>query len=277
MEYRKTGDAFPVLQRYFGLGLAVTSEELMAEGFSEELAREVIELYPAVSRNGEIFIAHAHWPAQPGKDYVYLGEESFELLKQIEECPDGLDGFQNASVLDLGCGSGALLLQVASCVAQGLGMDLSQKAVRWAQASALAQDFGHLQFRAASIGSPEAETVVQGKEWNAAIMNPPFAIPTETESRPHRDGGALGIELPLLFLQYAARHLVSDGEVFSLITNPIVQGRPAFFDRLDRKVWKVVDKKCLHDQFNHSLYRKERYAERGIQRVELWFLRLKKS
>jgi SAM-dependent methyltransferase len=236
----------------------------------------VVELYPAVSRNGEIFIPHAHWPAKPGVDYVYLGEESFELLRQIGAKAERLEKFENAQVLDLGSGSGALAFEFASLAKRILGLDVSEKAVRWSQAAARAQGFDHLSFHAAPIGSPEAEALANdaGVEWNLAILNPPFAIPTESDVRPHRDGGALGIELPLLFLQFAARHLILGGEVFCLVTNPIVAGRPAFFDRLDSQVWKVLDKKCLHDQFNHALYRKERYAERGIQRVELWFLHL---
>jgi SAM-dependent methyltransferase len=259
------------------LGIEVTAQELIDEGFSPELAQEALDLYPAISRNEHVFIPHAHWPAKPGMDYVYLGEESYELLRHISERTDGLERLNGASVLDLGSGSGALLLYIGSRIAKGLGIDISRKAVEWSQAAARAQGLERLTFQSAAIGTPEAEAFAHGTKWDFAILNPPFAIPTETEARPHRDGGALGIELPLLFLQYAGRNLSAGGEVFTLATNPIVQGRSAFFDRLDRGALKIVEKKCLHDQFNHSLYRKERYAERGIQRVELWFLHLKKT
>lgn len=277
LEYRKSADAFPTLQRFFGLGIEVGKEELVSEGLTPELAQEVLDLYPAISRNEHVFIPHAHWPAKPGMDYVYLGEESYELLKLIGERTDGFEKFKNANVLDLGSGSGALLLYIGARLAKGLGIDISNKAVDWSQAAARAQGLNAVSFHAAAIGTPEAEALAHGTEWDFAILNPPFAIPTETESRPHRDGGALGIELPLMFLQYASRNLGAGGEVFTLATNPIVQGKSAFFDRMDRARWKIIDKKCLHDQFNHSLYRKERYAERGIQRVELWFLHLKKT
>ncbi|MFL5814210.1 MAG: methyltransferase domain-containing protein, partial [Bdellovibrionia bacterium] len=263
LEYRKTAEAFPPLQRFFGLGIEITSQELIHEGFSPELAQEALDLYPAISRNEHVFIPHAHWPAKPGMDYVYLGEESYELLRLIGERTDGLERLKEANVLDLGSGSGALLLYIGSSIAKGLGIDISRKAVEWSQAAARAQGLDRLSFHAAAIGSPEAEVFAHGTKWDFAILNPPFAIPTETEARPHRDGGALGIELPLLFLQYAARNLGAGGEVFTLATNPIVQGRSAFFDRLDRGAFKIAEKKCLHDQFNHSLYRKERYAERG--------------
>ncbi len=281
LEYRKSGEAFPTLQRFFGLGLEVGIQDLMGEGFSSQLAQEAIDLYPAISRNEHVFIPHAHWPAKPGMDYVYLGEESYELLKLIGERTSGFEGLKNANVLDLGSGSGALLLFMASLqgkslLAKGLGIDISKKAVDWSQAAARAQGLDPISFQAAAIGSPEAEAFAHGTLWDFAILNPPFAIPTENEARPHRDGGELGIELPLLFLQYAFRHLKPGGQVFCLATNPIVQGKSAFFDRMNRSGWKFLDKKCLHDQFNHSLYRKERYAERGIQRVELWFLHLKK-
>src|SRR4051812_22542720 len=73
LEMRKASDAYPVLQRCFGLGVETQVEDLQAEGFSKELAREVLELSPAISREGEIFVPHSHWPSKSGVDYVYLG------------------------------------------------------------------------------------------------------------------------------------------------------------------------------------------------------------
>jgi SAM-dependent methyltransferase len=274
LELRKASDSYPILQRCFGLGVKVSVEELMAEGFSEELALEVLELSPSVSRMEEIFVPHSHWPAKSGAEFVYLGQESMELLRLLRP---HLEKFEDASVLDLGSGSGALSFEIASLARKGLGLDSSSKAVRWSQAAALAQGFTNLSFRASAIGTPAAESAVQGGEWNRAVLNPPFAIPFVADPRPHRDGGKLGIELPLLFLQFAAKHLVSKGELFCMVTNPIMQGRPAFFDRLDRKIWDIAEKTCLHDQFNYALYRKERYAEQGIQRVELCYLHLIKK
>lgn len=273
LRYRKQPEAFSALVRYFGLGLDVSGEELESEGLSRSLFERLKPLRPAVSRRGDLFIPHTHWPPSPdGKtSYIYLGEESFELVRMIEP---HFETFVGKNVLDLGSGAGGLSFEVASLVRRVVGLEASARAAVWSQAAARAQGMSHLSFHSAPIGTPAADEVVQGVSWDIAVSNPPMVVPTENDFRPHRDGGALGIEVPFCFLDFAARRLKNNGEVFMLCTNPVVRGRSAFFDRLDNRVWEVLEKRCLNDRFNQSLYRKERYSERGIQTVELYFLRL---
>ncbi|MDR3606314.1 MAG: methyltransferase domain-containing protein [Oligoflexia bacterium] len=278
---RKSAAGYDPLVRYFGIGLADRLQEvreaLLIAGFPEEGLAEIFRLHPSVTRVGDLFIPHSRWPADssgPGgaSGYVHLGPESLELGRRLAEVESRVRG---ARVLDLGSGSGVLSLmaarQQAGCV---LGLEISERAVEWSNAAAAAQGIANTEFRRLSIGSPEAETAVSGEPWNLALSNPPLAVPSPGDRRPHRDGGQLGIELPLLFLDFAAKQLAPGGEAFFTVTNPIVNGRPAFFDRLDRKRWDIVEKTLLNDHFNASLQRKEGYAERGISRIELWFLRL---
>ena len=272
LEYRRESSGFDPLTKFFGLGLPVKAEELVNEGLTPETAVEAVTLSPAISRVGERLFAHSHWPARHGStSYVYLGEESYKLIRLLQE---HLSRFEGVDVLDLGSGAGVLSIEVSSLAAKVLGIEFSAEAVRMAQANAGSQDISNVDFRCASVGTPEADQAALGRDWKVAIFNPPMAVSTESDARPHRDGGRLGIEIPLLFIDFAARHLKRGGEVFCLATNPIVRGKREFFERLDRRTWEIVEKRCLNEHFNHSLYRKEGYAERDIERVELWFLHL---
>jgi SAM-dependent methyltransferase len=262
------------LVRYFGLGLDVSPGELFAEAFPEDLLPEVARLRPAVSRCGEFLVPHSHWPAAADfpEKYIYLGQETFQLLRALEEKQELIRG---KSVLDLGSGAGALALGLSRAASRVLGVDSSAKAVEWSGAAARAHAATKVNFQLARIGEPEAEEIEGG--FDLVISNPPLAVPSPEEARPHRDGGHLGIELPLMFLEYADRHLRPEGQVMCLATHPIVDGQDGFFERLDPSRWQIVERRRLHDYFNQARSRMDRYSEQGIRRIELWFLHLRKT
>jgi SAM-dependent methyltransferase len=282
--------AYDPLVRFFGIGMPLLTEvarteleaELSLSGFPDSLLEDLIRLRPSISRLDELFVPHMHWPAPAGVNgFVYLGHESFELARGLLARPES---FAGRNMLDLGSGSGIFSLAAASGtprVARALGLEISSPAVNWSEAAARAQDLPAAGFQCAKIGSREADDAVAGTEWSLAVSNPPLAVTTPGDLRPHRDGGRLGIELPLLFLDFAGRHLIPGGEVVLTATNPIIAGRSVFFDRAfggeGARRWEIVEKTRLNDKFNASLHRKEGYAEQGIERIELWLLRLLKK
>jgi SAM-dependent methyltransferase len=276
----ETAASYGPLVSFFGAGLPESielREELSLYGMNEDEISALLALRPAITRVGELWIPHSHWGISGGisggagafSDYVHLGPESLELAQDLPR------ELSDARVLDLGSGSGVhSMLCARNGALATLGLEISPRAVEWATAAARAQGLPS-NFKALRIGSSEADAAVAGTPWNLAISNPPLAVPSPGEARPHRDGGRLGIELPMLFLDFAARHLETGGDALFTITNPIVGGRSAFFDRLDLKRWQVVEKRRLTDRFNASLHRKEGYTELGIESIELWFLHLK--
>lgn len=276
LDLRKTPERFGSLVRYFGLGLDVSLPELQEELLPEDLYRDIAPLNPAVSRSGDLFFLHSHWSkASKLSDYVHLGKESFDLIELMRP---KLELFSGREVLDLGSGAGSLSLELSAFVKSITGIEIAPTAVQWAGASARAQGITNASFRCGEVGTPALEQQVADRKWDIVVFNPPMILAAEGSARqPHRDGGKLGIELPLLFLDFSARYLRADGSVFCFVTNPICAGRPGFFERLDSRVWQIVEKKIIDDHFNHQLYRKERYRERGIERVELCFLELKRK
>lgn len=271
-ECRSFAESYPPLVQFFGLGAKLNLEQLAAEGMSEALAREALRLRPAVSRLGRLFVAHEHWGlVTGGPGYIYFGSETQSLIKAIQP---SLNLFRHKSVLDLGSGAGGISLSLSDHAERVLGMEIYDKAVKWAQASARAQGLSQIGFVCSAVGTPPAELAAGGHKWDIAVFNPPLALPNGTENRVYRDGGALGVEIPLMFLDFSARRLRVGSHVFCLVTNPIVHGKSYFFDHLNSQVWQTEQEIRLHDHYNHGLYRKENYAVHGIQRVELWFLHL---
>ncbi len=297
---RAQPEMFAPSVRYFGLGLPVPAAELIAEGIPADVLASVESLHVAVSSKGALYVVHDHWPPRPRLEncMVYFGRESMTLIRQIGE---QLDPFVGKRVLDLGSGAGGLSFELGALASEVLGIEISPRAVEWARATAGAYSLRNVRFVAAAVGTAEAEaaaaaegiteaegvaTVGGGAKagaragagpWDIAVFNPPMVVPCEGSPFPHRDRRAMGIESPLLFIDYSAKHLRPEGEIYCLCTNPISHGRSVFFDRLHKRPWTIVERRCLDDRFNHERYRKEHYAEQGIERVELWYLHLKKK
>ena len=292
LAFRKNPTPFRPIVQWLGLGLAVTAEELISDGIhpgtldlliKESFAvparfaaskSDALKATMAIGGTGDLHVVHDHWPpdAEEAGGYVHYAAESEWLARA---CNRDLEGFIGKRVLDLGCSSGALAFEVGGVADKVIGLDISERSIEWARASSAAYGFTNMRFEAMAIGSKQAEALVSTEKWDVAVMNPPMVVPAQDVAWPHRDGGALGVELPLLFLEFSHRHLREGGEVLMLATNPIVHGKNIFFDKLDRRKWDLIEKRCIHPQFNQAVARKQNYAEQGIQNIELWYLHLK--
>jgi SAM-dependent methyltransferase len=293
VNFRKDPAPFRPLIQWLGLGLAVRESEIMADGITpgimkvlrdqgfaadapfEAAAEPPCKSAMAVSVEGDVFVVHDHWPPDPAREggYVHYGPESEWLARALHR---DLEGFIGKRVLDLGCGSGALAFEIGGVADEVLGLDVSERAIEWSRATAKANGVPNIRFEVASVGTPASDELAGGAEWDSVVMNPPMIVPEPGAPQGHRDGGELGIELPLRFLDFARRHLREGGEVITLATNPIVGGKGLFFDRIGGGSWEIMEKRCLNSHFNQNVARKRGHDELGIERIELWFLHLKR-
>jgi tRNA1(Val) A37 N6-methylase TrmN6 len=267
---REPGELGP-LERRFGLGLPADARELEAAGIPAELPPEL-----GVCSAGEHYVAHELWGIADPLE-VYASEESLKLAAWAAESPKLGEGAPR--VLELGSGAGAVAFLLSGRARRVLGLEPAARAVVWPRAAARAQGLGdRVELVHARIGEPAADAALGPERWDLAVFNAPMTIPVPGQPREYRDGGRLGLEVPLAFLEFARGALAADGQAAFLATNPIVAGRDVFFEELARRPWRVLARERLHPRFNQALYRKERYAERfGIERVELWAVRLAKG
>ncbi len=276
VKLRTQGHALSRLSQYFGLGLQVDREKLRLEGLASEVIEFADSLKLAISRPGKFYVPHSHWSPNPEspRQYVHFGRESVFLIQQLYRY---WNRFENKRILDLGCGSGPISLELGQIAEEILGLDSSEQAIAWATASADLQGNKNIHFTCMEIGDRKEEARLLPGTWDIALFNPPLAIPKVARFLPHRDGGRWGIELPLLFLDFSYDLLKPLGEVYCLMSNPFRKGRSLLLEELKSRSWMIQESICLDQRFNHHLYKEDLYEEQGIERVELCFFRLQKK
>lgn len=277
LSLRKNPGNLRPLDRFLGLALPVSAEELLADGLSSETIAFLGSAPPfAVSSDtAGGYLIHDHWPPRPeaAGEYVHLGSESFYLAREIQK---NLELFRGKKVLDLGGGSGILSF-FASTASMRVLIDSSSRAIDFSGMTADARGIQNIEFVNARIGDDAARAIVRS-DFDLAVFNPPLAVPSGEDARPHRDGGKYGIEVPLLFLDFASGHLKPGGEAWFICGNPIVRGKPLFLDELDsRAEWALLESRCLEPYFNQSVARKHGYAEQSIARIELLLVKVKRG
>lgn len=266
--------------------------------------RPFMNHYPvAVSSVQQFYVAHAHWKDEhgPSAPTVYLGYESLLLANKarsyLNESGWLYQGTGKAlRGLDLGSGAGGVSLALADTVGSLVGIEQSALAVRWSQANARSQNQSHLQFCQGELGTPTGRVllqrlVAQGGAFDFAMANPPMVLTETSTIRPYRDGGLLGIERPLIFLDAAADALRNGGRCLMLMTSPRVIGPRSdviyplfnhFKSRPFLKTWRVLRTEVVEPHFNQVYYSETgQFTERAgigrITNVELLFVVLEKT
>lgn len=272
------------------------------DGHTQSL-RPFMNDYPvAVSSVDRFYVAHAHWEDEhgPNAPTVYLGYESLLLANKVRSylaeskwlergLGRGLRG------LDLGSGAGGLSLALADTMGSLVGIEQSELAVRWSQANAWSQNQFHLQFYQGELGCASGKKLIehlihQGGAFDFAMANPPMVLSETSTIRAYRDGGVLGIERPLVFLEAASEALKDGGQCLMLMTSPRVVGSRSevtfplfnyFKSRQFLENWQVLRTEVLDPHFNQVYYSETgQFSDRAgvgrITSVELLFVVLQK-
>jgi methylase of polypeptide subunit release factors len=154
----------------------------------------------------DLLFAHSSFPTTQ-EDSVFFGPDTYRFARFIESSLRAYAIDRSATVVDIGCGSGAGGLVVSRCMRappQRLVLsDISVKAVRFARINA-------------SINAVPAEVLRSDvlQEVDAApdliVSNPPYLV--DPAHRVYRDGGgALGFDLSLRILQESLDRLAPAG------------------------------------------------------------------
>ena len=119
---------------------------------------------------------------------------------------------QEASVLDLGTGSGVCALFVARHASGVVGTDINPAAVRCAKINALINGVdARIEFLQGDLFAP-----VQHRRFDVILFNPPFLIGTPTNDR---DAAWRGSDVARRFAGELSDHLESDGTALVLLSS----------------------------------------------------------
>lgn len=112
---------------------------------------------------------------------------------------------QFGTAWDLGCGSGAVSIAIASHAEKVVGTDISDRAIKFAKESAAANKITNIEFRNGSLFNP-----VQHQQFDLVVSNPPFVIGNITTLE-HRESPFEADGLTRELLQNIPKHLNENG------------------------------------------------------------------
>ena len=258
--------------RYFGLGQECSFNELIDDGlnkaFVEELPSKFIFEISYTESNG--FLVYDFWPpkVEESEGYVHLGPESFYLVEEIRK---NLKQFEQKSVLDLGCSSGVIAFTASDYAHKTIGLDISARAIEFAKALQKEKKIKNkIECSLETIGSTETEkNFPKNLKYDFFLFNPPLAVPSGEDHRPHRDGGKLGIEIPLLFLDFAIERAHKETQIWFIAGSPNCSGKKPLYEAIQKRKCKILEEKMIHKNFNQALARKHHYKEQGIDSIDL--------
>jgi len=171
--------------------------------------------FAVVPLDDRIFVVDPQEGAYGGK--VHIGQDSLNLLEFARRRVPPPDG----RVLDVGTGSGVLLIALGRRAASAVGVDINPRAVRAARLNAAINELVQATIE-------ECDVFEQAKSlgrfdlvvWNAPFM---FFPEHERETNLDGDGGHLGIELTLRFVEHLPLLLRDTGRALLLTAAPILE------------------------------------------------------
>lgn len=240
-ELRRAGGAAADLLRLFWLGDAVARDDasnalgtgifaaLASAGIVREhdgSARAALRLS---LRGDDILLAE---DLSAGPDAVMAVGPSTTLLLRVAQPEKKL-----GSLLDLGCGSGALAIGLAPQFQRVVASDINDRATALAAANAAVAGLSHVDARAGDLFAP-----VEGMTFDRIVCQPPFMPASGGASvvGVTRTGGSRGDELPLRAMAESVRHLAPGGRAIFAVNWVIVDDEP-IMDRVRAAVGPEPD------------------------------------
>lgn len=196
-------------------------------------------------RDGETFACpfdlHFVWPfvlfgdelTQGGDAVMVFGESTLRLYESA------LPLRKTGSVLDLGCGAGALALLLGRHAERAVGTDISRRAIQIAEFNAAFNGACGVEYRQGSLFEP-----VRGERFDLIVSQLPFVPRTPRDGEAvYLHGGSRGDELVLEAISGLGDHLTPGGRALFSVDWPEVAGDP-LEHRLERALqghrWKVL-------------------------------------
>ncbi len=204
---------------------------------------------------------------------VVIGQDSYNMVEFLRE--RRLGRFRRS--LDVGPGSGVVLLNAARHSDEAVGVDINRRAVAISRLGAELNGIDHCTVH-------DADALEMGTRYGTfdlVTWNTPFVFMPDECRGAHLDafGGHLGLELPLKFIEVLPELLAPDGVSYLGMSAPISRDGENLMEReLERMAPELgldIDNHVLQTYW-HGLYR-EFHEAHGIVKNELVFLELRRG
>ncbi len=137
--------------------------------------------------------------------------DTYLLLDSVETKPDDV-------LLEMGCGSGYITVNLCEKVMKTVALDISDAAVRNTMENV---EKNHLQYRCDVVQSDLFSALTPNFKFSLIIFNPPYLPEDEFKTSLEHAlvGGETGIELTEEFLNQAVKHLQPGGRIYVIVTS----------------------------------------------------------
>lgn len=186
-------------------------------------------------------------------------EKDFCMTGIEEICRDFVDSFPRRPCnrfLDMGTGSGLAALVGSLQAEEAYGVDITERAIHYAQFNALLNGRGNLHFRQGDMFEP-----VKDLQFDRMVCNPPFEPPLK-QGMIYSVGGEDGEALVARFVQEGVPLLAPGGRMYLTVTASDREGE-SFDQRVDRWLGEYASE-CDVAIYPHSEMKPEDYASQQV-------------
>src|SRR2546427_7229326 len=202
--------------------LTETQLALLEEAGALEREGPLLRSRVRYSSLGPLLLAHSAYPTA-APDAVFLGPDTYRFASFLTaRAPQRI-----GSLADVGCGTGAGGLLLASRAASVELLDVNAKALAFARANCeLNEVAARVSVSDVLSGGSEAVDLV--------IANPPYLA--DDAGRTYRDGGgALGTGLSVRIVREALDRLRTGGRLLLYTATPVIEGQHVLWAQLDHR------------------------------------------
>jgi methylase of polypeptide subunit release factors len=203
------------------------------------------------SIGGQLFVHSAFPTDQP--DAVFFGPDTYRFVRALRHKLTDFRIGSRLRVIDVGCGSGAGGLLVASLLAphdpEIVLTDINARALRYAKVNAALNG-------CARVTTIESDLFAQiPGTADLIISNPPYLV--DPRGRLYRHGGgALGFDLSLRIVEEGLNRLAPGGRLFLYTGTAVVDGTPKLFEALAPRL-TASGRACTVEEIDPDVFGEE--------------------
>ncbi|HXI13843.1 MAG TPA: class I SAM-dependent methyltransferase [Thermoanaerobaculia bacterium] len=213
---------------------------------------------------GDAIYAHSAFPTT-SPDSVFFGPDTYRFLNLLDH-----EVGRASRAVDLGCGSGAGGLSIASRADELILVDINPRSLELAEVNASLASIRHASFVKSDLLSQV------GGEIDLILANPPYLI--DEESRVYRHGGgAFGEALSIRIVKEALERLSSGGKLVLYTGTAVVDGVDTFLESIRELIqsagatfsYREIDPDVFGEELDRPSYQAvERLAVAGLTMIK---------